>query len=185
MVAKREEELDLLMRRLEKCFDRKRLTLNAEKSKVMVFKKGGGGGGRERKWEWKWKGKQIETVKEFVYLGVRFQSSGKWVKHVREGVKKAQVLMRLVWGIGERMLRDDFKKRMFMFDRLIVGVLLYGAEMFGWIECQEMEAVQVKYIKWCRGLERSTPSYMVLDEVKRDKMWIGTGNVSEKRKAGE
>lgn len=75
VVAKREEELELLMRKLEKYLDRKMLTLNAEKSKVMVFKKGRGG--RERKWEWKWKGKQIETFREFVYLGVRFQSSGK------------------------------------------------------------------------------------------------------------
>lgn len=65
----------------------------------------------------------------------------------REREKKAQVVMRLVWGIGERMFRNDFKKRMFMFDRLIVGVLLYGVEIFGCTEWQEMEAVQVKYVK--------------------------------------
>lgn len=54
------------------------------------------------------------------------------------------MVMRLVWGIGERMFRNDFKNRMFMFDRLIAGVLLYGAEMFGWTEWQKMEAVQVE-----------------------------------------
>ena len=52
--------------------------------------------------------------------------------------------MKQVWGIGERKFEDDFKRRMMLFDYLVVGVMLYGVELFGWKERIECERIQQK-----------------------------------------
>ena len=59
-----------------------------------------------------------------------------------------------------------------MFDYLVVAVMLYGVELFGWKERIECERIQQKYIRWCLDLERCTPGYMILEETKRDKVRI-------------
>lgn len=39
----------------------------------------------------------------------------------------------------------------------------------------ELETIQIKYIKWCLGLDRHTPGYIILDETKVDKLRSKTG----------
>ena len=55
--------------------------------------------------------------------------------------------MRHAWRIGERMFRDDYGRRMEIFDSLAVGILAYGAEVWGWMEKAELERIQKKYVK--------------------------------------
>lgn len=45
----------------------------------------------------------------------------------------ANVVMR-VWGIGGGKFKDDYKRRLILFDSLVVGVILYRIELFGWKE---------------------------------------------------
>ena len=49
LLAYEEKEMKKIMRRLEKYLDRKKLQLNEENSKIMVFRKGGR---KKRKTEW-------------------------------------------------------------------------------------------------------------------------------------
>lgn len=62
-----------LLERLERYLDRKKLELNARKTKIMRFRKGGG---RLDKRDWRWKGKKRDKVKEIVYLEYTFQRNG-------------------------------------------------------------------------------------------------------------
>ena len=50
-----------------------------------------------------------------------------------------------------------------------------GVQLFGWKERIECERIQQKYIRWCLGLERYTPGYMILEETKRDQIRIRVG----------
>ena len=59
-----------------------------------------------------------------------------------------------------------------LFDYLVVGVMLYG--IFGWKGRIECERIQQKY-RLRLGLERCTPSYIILEETKRDKIRIRAG----------
>jgi len=34
--------------------------------------------------------------------------------------------MRRVWGLGERLFKDDFRRRMMLFRYLVLGVIMYG-----------------------------------------------------------
>ena len=69
-------------------------------------------------------------------------------------------------GKEERKFKDDFKRRMMMFDSLVLGVMMYGIELIGWKESAEMERIQLKYIKWTLGLDRRTSGYIVFKFVK-------------------
>lgn len=102
--------------RLESYLDKKRLEVDMEKTKIMKYKKEGG---RMSKRDWRWKGKRIEVVKEFRYLGYVMQRNGEQEAYVKDRVKRAAAIMEQVWGIGKRRFRDDWGRRLWLFDRLV------------------------------------------------------------------
>ena len=65
VIAREEEVLRSMMKRLEKYLEERKLTLNAEKSKVMVFDKQRK---KREEREWVWKGEKIEEVKRNLYI---------------------------------------------------------------------------------------------------------------------
>lgn len=56
IMAKSEEGMKEMLKRMEKYLKRKKLYLNIEKSKMVCFRSGGG---RKRRTEWKWEGQNI------------------------------------------------------------------------------------------------------------------------------
>lgn len=71
----------------------------------------------------------MEEVKEFKYLGYVFQRNKGREAHIRNRVRKAAAVMRQVWEIEKRRFREDWSRRLWMFDALIWSVLSYGVEM--------------------------------------------------------
>lgn len=63
-----------MLERLEGYIDRKGLEINVEKTKIVRFNRGRG---RRKRIRWRWKGKTIEEVREYTYLGYRFQANEK------------------------------------------------------------------------------------------------------------
>lgn len=123
-LTENKEEMRSVIERLEKYLDGKRIELNAEKTKIIRFKKGGD---RESRVEWRWKGKRIEEVKEFNYLEYVLQKNGGQEAQIREKERKAAV-MGQVWGI-EKRFRKDWGRRLWLFDRLVWTVMGYGVEI--------------------------------------------------------
>jgi hypothetical protein len=118
IVAKSEREMKEMMKSLGKYVRKKKLEVNVEKTKMMVFHK------RKRKSEendWNWDGRKIEQVNEFKYLGYTKEPRR---AHIREIVRKA----------NRRKWRGDFRRRMMMFENMIESILMYGAEIWGWKE---------------------------------------------------
>jgi len=128
LLSEEEGEMRSLMERLEKYTSRKGLELNVEKTKIVRFRRGGG---RQSKVDWRWRGSRIEEVREYKYLGYKLQKNGGQESHVKERVDKAAVIMGQVWGIGKRRFGKDWKRRMWMFDRLVWTVVGYGVEIWG------------------------------------------------------
>lgn len=77
-----------MISRFQKYLKRKKLTLNAEKSKVMIFKKRRG---KKKREEWRWNEERLEEIKEFKYLGFYFQKSRGYETHINEIIKKAVI----------------------------------------------------------------------------------------------
>ena len=90
VVAEEEEGLREMMRVLMGYLEGKKLELSANKSKVMVFKKGGG---KEKERIWWWGEEKIEEVKEYNYLGYVIERGGEDRGQVRERVRRARVAM--------------------------------------------------------------------------------------------
>ena len=88
------------------------------------------------------------------FLNLTLTKCGSLNGLLKERLKKANIVMRQVWGTAERKFKDDFKRRMMMFDSLALGVMMYGIELIGWKESAEMERIQLKYIKWTLRLDR-------------------------------
>ncbi|XP_071648497.1 uncharacterized protein [Temnothorax longispinosus] len=116
LLAEEEQDMRLIISRLEEYLDGKILTLNIEKTKIMRFRKGGG---KKKKYDWRWKGKKLEEVNEFKYLGYTLKKNGGQEAHIRERRRKAARVMREVWGIRKRMRKKDCKRRIWLHDTLI------------------------------------------------------------------
>lgn len=109
-------------------------------------------------------------MREFDYLGHKFQANGKQKAHVKERVKRAASIMGQVWRIGKRRYGRDWGSRIWLFDRLVWTVMGYGAEVWGWKERQEMEMLQKRFLRWVLGADNSTPGYMIREELQREKI---------------
>lgn len=127
-----------MMKRLKCYLDKKRLTLNTRKTKVMRFRKRGG---RMKNAEWKWKDERIEEVVEFEYLGYTLQSDGGQEAQVRERVRRVAAVMRRVWEVGKRRFQKDWKRRMWLFYRLVWSGMSYGIEIWGWRKREKIEGI--------------------------------------------
>jgi hypothetical protein len=90
-------------------------------------------------------------------------------------VRKANKLGGCVWGIGERKWGGDFSRRMMMFESMIESILMYGAEICGWKEQEEVETVQEKYLRRVLRVDRETPRYMVRGECKKNRLRVKEG----------
>lgn len=163
ILAKSEQELKGMMRRLKKYIERKGLILSTQKSKVMIFEKARGRAGKR---EWKWDEENIEEVKEMRYLGYILQKNGGAEKHVLERMRRATIAMKLTWSIGERLFRENYERRIKMFDALVGNVALYGAEIWGWKKEERLDRIKRKYVKWILGLNIRTPNYILTEETK-------------------
>ncbi|XP_032684689.1 uncharacterized protein LOC116850472 [Odontomachus brunneus] len=145
-----------MIKTLEKYVEQKGLEVNVEKIKVMRCRKGGG---RQRKMVWRWKGKELEEVKVYKYLGYVVMANGEQRKHLEERINKGAIVMKEVWGIGKRKYGKDWSRRLWLFDRLVWSVVVYG-----------VERIHDRFLKWVLGGGRCTPGYMVREETQREKL---------------
>jgi len=58
-------------------------------------------------------------------------------------MRKGRIPARKVWGLGERMCRNDFTTRWDLFKYLVQSVISYGVEIWGWEEREELEKIML------------------------------------------
>ena len=171
LLAKNKEALDDMMDTLKRFLKDRKLDLSTEKTKVMIFNSGGKLGKRN----WKWGKERIEEVKSFKYLGFTFNRKGNYTDHIKEMGRKGRLAANKVWGLGERICKDDFKRRRTLFNYLVKSVMEYGVEVWGWVEKSELEKIWLDYIRWIFGIEFCTPRYIILRELSLKKLKIEWG----------
>ncbi|XP_033315402.1 uncharacterized protein LOC117213817 [Bombus bifarius] len=74
--------------------------------------------------------------------------------------------MKKTWSVGERIFKQDYKRRMKMFGALVKNVALFGVEVWGWNMEERLDRIQRRYVKWILGLDMTTSNYILLEECK-------------------
>ena len=91
-------------------------------------------------------GESLETVDDYVYLGITFNYNGTFKKAVKRLYDKAsrsmfEVLKR------SKALRLDIDTTFHMFDTLVVPIILYGCEVWGCQTHALVERLQLRFLK--------------------------------------
>lgn len=77
------------------------------------------GRGRTKKRERKWGEEKVEVVKEIKYLVYTMQKNRGAENYILERIRRATIDMKMTWSIGERLFKDDYKRKMKMFKALV------------------------------------------------------------------
>ncbi|XP_043597276.1 uncharacterized protein LOC122574134 [Bombus pyrosoma] len=78
--------------------------------------------------------------------------------------------MKKTCSVGERIFKQDYKRRMKMFGALVESVALFGAEVWGWNMEERLDRIKRGYVKWILGLDRTTPNYILTEECKLEEI---------------
>ena len=100
LIADHPEGLTSMIKTLEKFVKKNKLSINIEKTKVLIFKKRG----KNKKGEsWKYNDVQLEIVKEYKLLTVWFSTGNTFEKHIKKNTKKIIMAINAIWGIFKRV----------------------------------------------------------------------------------
>lgn len=138
----------------------KGLTVNVDKTKVMIFKKGGG---KLKKSEqnFMYDDKSLEIVNTFEYLGTTISSSSLGLNATNSAISKTRKAMGVLLSTLNRAKIDSWDSRIKLFDTTILSMLLYGVPTWGLRYMEELEVIQTDFFKRLLSLPRNTPHCIV------------------------
>ena len=147
------------------------LCINSEKSKIMVFRKGGFLGKCER---WSLGGNELEVVNSYTYLGYTFTTKLSLCQGVSplaaKGKKAAYDCVRVLRKFSELTRQTFFK----MFDVQIQPIVLYGSEVWGLQRIDVIEKVHTFACKRFLNVPLKTPNKMVYGDLGRYPLFVNS-----------
>ena len=141
LLAESREDLQTALDSFEQYFRTWKLTVNIEKTKIIVF----GRGKMKSDIAFHLNNQNIEIVKHFKYLGVIFSRGGSFqasIKHNCEQAAKAMFLL-----IRKMKTLDlSVDTQIELFDKMIKPILLYGSEIWDYSNVKPIERIHVKFL---------------------------------------
>ena len=157
------------MNSLEKASKSLGLTVNLDKTKVTVFRKGGHIAAGEK---WFLYGKELEIVNRYKYLGYTLTAKLSSVCACKDFASKAKGkildLMRTMWSLGSFDTTVFFQ----LFDAQIKPMLLYASEVWGTSRLANIEIAHLFACKRLLSVSDKTPNHMVYGETGRYPLYI-------------
>jgi hypothetical protein len=135
-----------------------KLILNTDKTKVIVFKKGGKIDNRE---VFMYDGKQIEKVNTFKYLGIVLSANGSNCKTQKTLTNQARKATFVLLKNTKRFFNMPIPVLMDLFDKCITPIINYGSEIWGFYEAIDIERLQLWFCKLILKVRTSTMNEMV------------------------
>ena len=132
------------------------LTVNLDKTKIMIFRKGGHISSVEK---WLYRGREVEIVNSYKYLGFTFTTKLSYNTACEDLARKAKSkvldLMKTMWAIGTLDTRVFFQ----LFDAQIKPMLLYAAEVWGASQIKVIESVHLFACKRLLSVSNKNTEY--------------------------
>ena len=139
-----------------------KLDINTDKTKVVVY--GSKHGSTED--NFKFGDHIIHVVSEYTYLGICFPCNNNFNKGI--SILRNQASRAMFSLIKKsRRLGLDVDVQLQLFDSLILPIMLYGCEVWGFKKVEILEKLQLQYCKILLNMKKCTPNVMVLGELGR------------------
>ena len=139
-----------------------KLKVNSSKTKVTIFGKTKYRGQRVFHFE----GEPLEIVHNFKYLGIWFNYNGRFnlgIKHLADQGKRA------MFSVFSKSCKLDLPVdiQLDLFDKIIIPILTYGCEVWGFENTNILEKLHLSYCKQLLQLKKSTGNMFVYGELGR------------------
>ena len=176
LISENENGLQCCLNKLTEYCKNWNLSINEEKSKVIIFNKSG----RKINRKFNIGNQTLETVNKYTYLGIEISSNGNFNGAIKQLCSKAKKalgrLKRILYSV-----QTDVRLYLDLFDKLIAPIFLYGCEIWGAYVIPpspcispdditlyfkvEFERVYVNYLKYVLGVNTKACNIAVLSEV--------------------
>ena len=141
-----------------------RVIINTDKTKEMIFRKGGI---LSKDDHWFYGDKRLDIVNTFNYVGIVFSYTGKWSQTQTTLADKAKQAM---FKLNRKLYHLYDPQPEFcceLFDRLIAPILMYGSEVWGFHSADAVERVHLNFCKKVLKVKKTTTSNIVYGELGR------------------
>ena len=64
------------------------------------------------------------------------------------------------WGIAKRAKISSLRRRLQLMQAIAKSAMLYGVEIWGWKEREQIARLQARYVKMAMGIRINTPDYI-------------------------
>ena len=162
VMAESAEELQRALDAIKNYCNLWKLTVNTSKTKIVIFARGK----IRKKPTFKFGDDQLEICDDYIYLGTQFNFNGSFTKaqnkQITQARKAAFVLIKKI-----QCLQLPLDTQCELFDQLVVPILLYGSEVWGFRVNDSVERFHRWFMKYILKLKIRTPSNMVYGELGR------------------
>ena len=161
IVANNPQNLKCAMKALERYCDEWQIHVNCSKTKIVVF----GGGVARGNSSYELLGEEIENVDCYKYLGITFHRNGNLKKAQDEMIKHASKAMYALVSKGRRLqLPADLMIELFY--SLVIPIVTYGSEVWGFSVTRDLEKHQLKSLNLVLNVKSSTCNSVVYGETR-------------------
>ena len=144
ILTENETDLQLALNAVYEYCAQWELTVNTEKTKIIIFSRG-----KVRKYpKFKFGDSTINVASDYVYLGVSFNYNNKFQKALKKQLDQARRAMFSLL-VKARRLSLPIDIQCELFDKIVLPVLLYGCEIWGF---QSMDMLEVFYRKFIKNI---------------------------------
>lgn len=154
---------------LEKASKALGLSVNLNKSKIMIFRKGGHVAAHEK---WFLDGEEIEIVNSYKYLGFTLTTKLSIASACEDFASRAKAkiveIMKTMWALGCLDSTVFFQ----LFDAQVKPMLLYASELWGYTRLAVIESPHLFACKRLLSVTNRTPNHMVYGDTGRYPLYI-------------
>jgi hypothetical protein len=154
--------LQALLNKLHNYCVKWNITVNTAKTVAMVCKSGN----NQERFDVYYDNTRLNVVNKFCYLGVMLTSNGKFYnvqKALSEQALRALFTLNSLFDVVPVALSEKLK----LFDSMILPILNYGCEIWGFHNSPDIEKVYVKFLKQILHVRQQTTNVTVYGEVGR------------------
>ena len=135
------------------------LTINYEKTKIVVFAKA------RHKYPWKVRGNLIEQVYHFKYLGINFSYNNKWAYHMEKIVKSSKGQLALLAKIFHQKGNRNFSAAMKIYAAKIIPQLLFGSPIWIGAFSNKVEKCQSTFFRQLLNVPKCVANFTLIAEL--------------------